>query len=130
MVGTLKIGHYNSKYIFLDFMVREDYLKIYLRRNFWVLGSWMRVVTWTADFNPKEETSLAPFWITLPELKWQYYNWYALQRITSTIETLLKIDKATDVKSRLNFAKVMVEVDLAILETSVCMGRHQGRGWV
>ncbi|KAH0714762.1 hypothetical protein KY285_007591 [Solanum tuberosum] len=56
------------------------------------------MVTWTLDFNPEEEKSLAPIWITLPSLKWHYFNWDALLPITSTIGTLLKIDKATNAK--------------------------------
>ncbi|XP_070047152.1 uncharacterized protein [Nicotiana tomentosiformis] len=114
LIGTVKISHCNSKHIFMDFSIKEDYVNIYSRRNLWVLGCFMRMVTWTIDFNPEEETSLAPIWISLPGLKWHYYNWDALFRITSPIGTLLKIDKATDVKSRPNFAKVMVDIDLAI----------------
>ncbi|KAH0714772.1 hypothetical protein KY285_007600 [Solanum tuberosum] len=74
----------------------------------------MRIVTWTIDFNLEEETLLAPIWITLPGLKWHYFNWDALLRITSTIGTLLKIDKATNAKTRPNSAKVMVDFDLAL----------------
>lgn len=66
---------------------------------------------------------LVPIWIHLPDLPWHYYNWSALQRIVSLNGTLLTIDKANDVKSRPNFAKVKVEVDLVVqLKFSVWAG--------
>ncbi|KAH0777791.1 hypothetical protein KY290_009202 [Solanum tuberosum] len=77
-------------------------------------GYLMRMVTWTINFNPEKETPLSPIWITLPGLKWHYFNWDALLQITSTIGTLLKIDKATNAKTRPNSAKVMVEIDLVV----------------
>lgn len=114
LIGSVKIGHYNSMHIFLDFTMEEYYLNISSKRSFMVLGSSMQLVTWINNFNPQEETSLAPVWIHLPGLRWHYYNWDALLRITTPIGTLLKIDKATYIKSRPNFAKVMVEIDLSI----------------
>ncbi|KAG5575786.1 hypothetical protein H5410_055920 [Solanum commersonii] len=33
-----------------------------------------KMVTWTIDFNPEEETPLASIWITLLGLKWHYFN--------------------------------------------------------
>lgn len=110
--GQERIGHYNSKHVFLDFNMEEDFLNIYSRKKILAMGALMHLVTWTIDFNPEEETPLTPVWILLPELKWHCYNWDALLRITSPLGTLLKIDKATELKSRPNFAKVLVEIDL------------------
>lgn len=99
MRETIKIGHYNGKHIFISFTNEDDFKNIYFRDNLMILGSPMRVVRWTKDFNPNVETSLAPIWIHLPELPWHYFNWSALQRITSPIGTLLTVDKATHVKT-------------------------------
>ncbi|OIT26736.1 hypothetical protein A4A49_23984 [Nicotiana attenuata] len=92
MRGTVQIGHYNAKHIFISFTDEDDFKNIYFRDNLIILVSPMRV-------------------------------WSALQRITSPIGTLLIVDKATDVKSRPNFSKVKVEVDLAVqLKESVWVG--------
>ncbi|KAG5575748.1 hypothetical protein H5410_055882 [Solanum commersonii] len=91
-----------------------DHIRRDFATRFPLKGYLMRMVTWTLDFNPEEEKSLAPIWITLPSLKWHYFNWDALLQITSTIVTLLKIDKATNAKTRPNSAKVIIELDLAV----------------
>ncbi|XP_075095480.1 uncharacterized protein LOC142173738 [Nicotiana tabacum] len=127
--GQVQIGHCNLKHIFMDFSLEEDYLNIYSRRKLMVLGSLMRLVTWTIDFNPEEETPLTPVWIHLPELKWHYYNWDALLRITYPLGTLLKIYKTTEIKSRSNFAKVLVEIDLSKhMRDSIWVGIRNDEG--
>ncbi|KAM3266690.1 hypothetical protein P3L10_003685 [Capsicum annuum] len=69
----------------MDFTVKEDYQDIYSKD--------------TVDINPEVETPLTPIWITLTGLKWHYFNWDAVLRITSPIGTLLRIDKASNVRT-------------------------------
>lgn len=63
------------------------------------------------NFKPNGESSHAPFWITLPDLTWHYYEWDAICLIFEPIGIPLTMDKATISKSRSTTAKVRVELD-------------------
>ncbi|XP_060195129.1 uncharacterized protein LOC132624353 [Lycium barbarum] len=58
-------------------------------------GSLMRIFKWSRDFDPNEETSLAPVWVLLPGLKFHLFKWEYLRQILTPIGIPLKEDSAT-----------------------------------
>ncbi|XP_070032979.1 uncharacterized protein [Nicotiana tomentosiformis] len=77
-----------------------------------ITGYFMRMFKWSPDFDPNEETSLAPIWVLLPELHFHVFKWDYLRQVLEKIRTPMKEDIATIMKTRQHMAKVRIEVDL------------------
>lgn len=110
--GKVKIWAFDYRHVFIDFNQEFDFNSVYFKRFMDISGSIMRMFKWSPDFDPNEETTLAPIWVLLPELKFHLFNWRYLKQILSPVGTPLKEDVAIIGKSRPNMAKVRVEVDL------------------
>ncbi|KAM3202526.1 hypothetical protein P3L10_030150 [Capsicum annuum] len=65
--GIVRIGAYNLHHIFIDFDLDEDHRIVYGRNSLNIYDIHMKLLKWSADFNPKEETTRAPVWVNLPE---------------------------------------------------------------
>ncbi|KAH0658292.1 hypothetical protein KY285_026839 [Solanum tuberosum] len=84
---------------------------------------------WSPNFDPNAETSIAPIWVLLPELKYHLFKWDYLKQILAQVGNPLKEDVATVIRSRPNLTKVRVEVDLLKpLPQSVWVGHEKQRG--
>ncbi|KAH0727708.1 hypothetical protein KY290_003412 [Solanum tuberosum] len=112
LVGKVRIGAYDYRHVFIEFNNEVDFNTVYFKRFMSIVGSLMRLFKWSPDFDPNEETSLAPIWVLLPDLPFHCFRWEYLKQILSIVGTPLKEDLATIARSRPNMAKVRVEVDL------------------
>ncbi|WMV38372.1 hypothetical protein MTR67_031757 [Solanum verrucosum] len=112
--GTVKIGAFDLKHVFIDVEYEEDYESLSSRNYIHLEGDCiMQLQKWTPFFKPAKRNSIAPVWITLPDLSWQFFEWDALCRIVNPIGYPLIMDKATSTNSRPTTAKLRVELDLA-----------------
>ncbi|KAG5631558.1 hypothetical protein H5410_003275 [Solanum commersonii] len=66
----------------------------------------------TPTFRPKEETSIIPIWISLPELPWHCYHRDILSPLLSPIGKVLYLDTTSIQKTRGSVARVKVQIDL------------------
>lgn len=103
--GSIKIGAYDWRHIFIDFTEEEDFKRFYGRRPIQICGTTMRIQRWTRKFKDDMESTLAPVWVTLPEPLWHYHNWEAMEQILEPIGTLISLDKATMARTRPTTAK-------------------------
>lgn len=71
-----------------------------------------RAFPWTIGFNPREETTKAVVWISLPNLSPELFALSLLLLIASEAGKPIAIDKATQIKSRPSTARVKVILDL------------------
>ncbi|KAH0692243.1 hypothetical protein KY285_019340 [Solanum tuberosum] len=71
-----------------------------------------RNFSWTQNFNPKEETSKALAWVSLPNLPPNLFAQRPLLSIASAIGKPVAIDKATQDRTRPSTARVKVILDL------------------
>ncbi|XP_070002141.1 uncharacterized protein [Nicotiana sylvestris] len=71
-----------------------------------------RVFPWTVGYNPKEETSKAAVWISLPNLSPELFAHKALLSIAAVVGKPIAIDKATQIRSRPSTSRVKVIVDI------------------
>lgn len=110
--GTVRIGAYDYRHVFIDFNIEADYNLVYFQHFMTIAGSLMRMFKWSPDFDPNEETSLAPIWVLLPELPLHVFKWDYLKQILEQIGTPMKEDTATVYKTRPHMEEVGVEVDL------------------
>ncbi|KAG5610005.1 hypothetical protein H5410_021286 [Solanum commersonii] len=66
------------------------------------------VFPWSIGYNPKEETTLAVVWISLPNLSPDLFTKKSLLSTASAVRKTITIDKATQIKSRPRIARVKV----------------------
>ncbi|PHU25643.1 hypothetical protein BC332_03975 [Capsicum chinense] len=101
-----------------------DFNVVYFTIFMDIAGSLMRIFKWSLNFDPHEESSLAPIWVLLPELKFHLFEWNYLKQILAAVGTPLKEDLATTDKSRPNLAKV------PLMEGSITIGVDGHSQWI
>lgn len=70
---------------------------------------------WTSEFSQEEsKTTKAPVWIKLPCLNIQLWTKKGLSKIASALGTPLSTDGLTDRRGVLNYARILVELDLTM----------------
>ncbi|PIM97113.1 hypothetical protein CDL12_30422 [Handroanthus impetiginosus] len=94
-IGQFRVQLLNQKHILLELTNAEDYSQIWLRREIFVEGFPMQLFKWTFEGLPLH-----------------LYNTAALFTIGKLIGQPLKVDEATRLRSRMNFARLCIEVDL------------------
>ncbi|VFQ88426.1 unnamed protein product [Cuscuta campestris] len=72
----------------------------------------MRLFRWSPELNVKTESSVAPVWVTFPNLRADLFNGSVVHQLCKHIGRCLKVDVATSTFSRPNVAKARVEIDL------------------
>ncbi|OIS98248.1 hypothetical protein A4A49_33444 [Nicotiana attenuata] len=112
MTGTVKIAYFDPQYVYIDFSNEVDYNHIRFKEYIDIGDAPMKILKWTADFKPEEETTIVPVWILVHQLPWHLFNWRIISRMVREIGVAFAPDLETYSKSRGNVAKVKVEVDL------------------
>ncbi|KAL6523070.1 hypothetical protein OROMI_031418 [Orobanche minor] len=72
----------------------------------------MSLFRWDPFFNFKEEPASAPLWVKIHSLPSHWFDLRSLKTIASSLGEFLKVDESTHNRTRLNFARVCVEVNL------------------
>ncbi|KAL6550654.1 hypothetical protein OROMI_021142 [Orobanche minor] len=77
-------------------------------------GKWfpMRLFKWDPFFDFKQEPALVPIWVKIKALPIQWFDPRPLITIGSLMGTFLKADNLTLNRSRLDFARICVEINL------------------
>ncbi|CAI9099147.1 OLC1v1035924C1 [Oldenlandia corymbosa var. corymbosa] len=102
----------DHRHILIGFDLEEDFQRCWMK-EFWSFDShMMRVLKWTQDFNPEQESSIVPVWIAFEGLPVHRFNEEYLRKISCIVGKPLKIDMPTLNLSRPSIARVCVEVDL------------------
>ncbi|KAG5582894.1 hypothetical protein H5410_053521 [Solanum commersonii] len=114
--GNCLIGLLAPRQILLRFDLYEDYVLALSRSVNYLLYNGeehqCRVFPWSIGYNPKEETTLAVVWISLPNLSPDLFAKKSLLSIASAVGKPIAIDKATQIKSRPITTRVKVILDL------------------
>lgn len=109
--GSVKIGVYDFRTVFIDCSNEEDFNNVWFRRSIEIEGQVMWLEKWTPDFKPDIDSPIVPVWVLLPILPFHLHTWNYVKQIVGPVGTL-SLDSATDYKTRPSMAKVRVEVDL------------------
>ncbi|KAL6550651.1 hypothetical protein OROMI_021139 [Orobanche minor] len=110
--GICKVQILNFKHVLITLPNEAFYAKLWLKREFNVLGSPMRLFKWDPDFNFKHEPATAPVWVKIFDLPIQWYDARSLHTVGSLIGSFIKPDLNTVNRSRLHYARICVEIDL------------------
>lgn len=79
--GKVRIGAYDYRHVFIEFNNEADFNTTYFQRFMGISGALMRMFKWSPDFDPNEETSLAPIWVLLLELPFHMFKWDYLRQV-------------------------------------------------
>uniref|UniRef100_M1DQL1 LINE-type retrotransposon LIb DNA, complete sequence, Insertion at the S11 site n=1 Tax=Solanum tuberosum TaxID=4113 RepID=M1DQL1_SOLTU len=112
LLGTVKIAFYDYRCVYMDFTNEVDFKHIYFKPFIDIGPYTMKVMKWTPDFKPEQETSTVPIWILIHKLPWHLFRWDILSKLVQSIGIAVAPDQATFSKSRGNVAKIKVEIDL------------------
>ncbi|KAL6510627.1 hypothetical protein OROHE_021244 [Orobanche hederae] len=110
--GKCKVQFLNFKHALISLQNEDEYTRLWLKREFNVLGFPMRLFKWDPFFYFKQEPALVPIWVKIMALPLQWFDLGALQTIGSLMGTFLKADPMTINRSRLDYARICVEVNL------------------
>lgn len=114
--GNCRIGQLEHKRMLIRFDLYEEYVHVSSRSIGYIHFNGddyqYRLFPWTLLFNPKEETSRAWVWISLPGLPPDLFAKTSMLCILSVVVKPIEIDKATHDKSRPSTTRVKVKLHL------------------
>ncbi|XP_042944611.1 uncharacterized protein LOC122278495 [Carya illinoinensis] len=99
--------------VFIRFQSESDLNKALSREATDVDGVHYRAFLWLTDFSENEEPSLVPVWINLPGLPPNFYHSSFLKIFTAPIGRFICCDNFTRCATRIDGARVCVEMDAA-----------------
>lgn len=71
----VKIAYFDLKHVYLDFANDVDCNHIFSKEYIDIGEASMKILKWTPDFKPEEETTIVPVWILIHQLPWHLFNW-------------------------------------------------------
>ncbi|KAL3510099.1 hypothetical protein ACH5RR_029500 [Cinchona calisaya] len=111
--GSFALGLLDYKHVLIRFDLEEDYLRCWLKSNWFLNGFQIRVFKWHPLFRPDVESYVVP-WISFESFLALFFNKHSIFSFSQAIGRPLKIDLATSTLSHSSLAKMCVQVDLLI----------------
>ncbi|XP_020595835.1 uncharacterized protein LOC110035862 [Phalaenopsis equestris] len=115
-IGDWKIGLIYGRHLLIQLAVEEDYARLFAKQYVIIVGTTMKIMKWTPDFDPSKEPPVVPLWFELPGLPLPYFKLNALFNIGRALGTPLKVDAPTFNKARPALARIQVERDITFPE--------------
>ncbi|KAG8371239.1 hypothetical protein BUALT_Bualt13G0067000 [Buddleja alternifolia] len=112
LLKGFKLGLLDNKHIWIRLYDPNDYTRIWLKQIWYFDGFPMRVLKWTPDFDPKEESPIMPIWVKILGLKPHWFHHQFLYHVASLIGKSLKLDEATTVIDNPTVARICVEINV------------------
>ncbi|KAJ6814426.1 uncharacterized protein M6B38_140045 [Iris pallida] len=106
-IVPMNLGH-----VILHLTSADDFGRVWTRGSCSTDSSSFRLLKWSSDFCPKEESYVAAVWVSFPNPHLMSFIPAALKRMANSFGIFLTIAEETRLFSRANSAKVCVEVDL------------------
>ncbi|KAG8382267.1 hypothetical protein BUALT_Bualt05G0059000 [Buddleja alternifolia] len=107
-----KIGILDHKHVWIRLFDPNDYARIWMKQTWYFDGFPMRVLKWTSEFNPNEESPIMPIWIKIFGLRPHWFHRQFLYHVASMIGKPLKLDEATTDIANPMVARICVELNV------------------
>ncbi|KAG8381060.1 hypothetical protein BUALT_Bualt06G0082700 [Buddleja alternifolia] len=107
-----KIGVLDHKHIWIRLFDANDYARVWMKQTWYFDGFRMRVLKWTSNFDPNEESPIMPIWIKVFGLRPHWFHRQFLYHVASLIGKPLKLDEATTEIDNPMVARMCVELDV------------------
>lgn len=112
--GTIKIVDMADGFFLVYFSSDQDYNFALFEGPWMIQDHYLIVQRWRPFFLQSAEfTSKVAVWLRIPKLPLELYSTPFLNRIGSSLGTMLKIDKMTSIHSDGKYARICVELDLS-----------------
>ncbi|KAG8388226.1 hypothetical protein BUALT_Bualt02G0103600 [Buddleja alternifolia] len=112
LLKDFKIGVLDNKHVWIRLFDSNDYTRIWLKQTWYFDGFPMRVLKWTPDFDPKEESPIMPIWVKILGLKPHWFHRQFLYHVASLIGKPLKLDESTTVIDNPIVARICIEINV------------------
>lgn len=89
----------------------------------------MRLVKWSPTINVAKDSPLIPVWISLKQVPIMLYHLEALFEFVKPLGNPLRVDSATTAFTRMERAKVLVEVEVIKTIPESIMVQFKGQDW-
>ncbi|KAG8369271.1 hypothetical protein BUALT_Bualt15G0134100 [Buddleja alternifolia] len=86
--------------------------RVWMKQTWYFDGFPMRVLKWTSNFDPKEESPIMPIWVKVFGLRPHRFHRQFLYHIASLIGKPLKLDEATTKIENPVVARICVEINV------------------
>lgn len=111
--GGVKIIDLPKGYYAVQFTSEDDYKHVLFEGPWKVADHYLIIQRWRPNFvKSAAKVSRVAVWIRIPELALELYNKKFLSRLGNTLGSFLKMDNLTNIRSRGQFARICVELDL------------------
>ncbi|KAG8380645.1 hypothetical protein BUALT_Bualt06G0037300 [Buddleja alternifolia] len=107
-----KIGVLDHKHIWIRLFDLNDYARVWMKQTWYLDGYPMRVLKWTSEFDPAEESSIMPIWIKIFGLRPHWFHRQFLYHVASFVGKPLKLDEATTEIDNPVVARICVEINV------------------
>ncbi|KAG8387072.1 hypothetical protein BUALT_Bualt03G0215300 [Buddleja alternifolia] len=107
-----KIGALDHKHVWIRLFDPNDYARVWIKQTWYFDGFPMRVLKWTSEFDPTEESPIMPVWIKVSGLRPHWFHRQFLYHVASLIGKPLKLDEATIEIANPMFARMCVEINV------------------
>ncbi|GAA0142557.1 hypothetical protein LIER_35591 [Lithospermum erythrorhizon] len=111
--GEYNISLYDTKHLFIECSLMEDFTRLWMRITWYVKGFPMRMFKWTPEFSPEKESPLTSVWIHFEGLPLYLFEEEPLLSIANSIGTPLRIDHNNINRVKLGQASVCVALDVS-----------------
>ncbi|XP_074318867.1 uncharacterized protein LOC141655697 [Silene latifolia] len=112
-VTTPEILHFSKGWFYFRFLTVEDMMSI--QSESWNVNGFLLVFkTWTPTIAEElDAVSIVPVWVLFPNLDPCFWSQAALSKVASFVGRPICADEPTTNKSKIAFARILVEVDLS-----------------
>ncbi|KAG8366535.1 hypothetical protein BUALT_Bualt17G0090000 [Buddleja alternifolia] len=107
-----KIGVLDHKHIWIRLSDPNDYARVWMKQTWYLDGYPMRVLKWTSEFDPAEESPIMPIWIKIFGLRPHWFHRRFLYHVASFVGKPLKLDEATTEIDNPVVARICVEINV------------------
>ncbi|KAI0530805.1 hypothetical protein KFK09_000353 [Dendrobium nobile] len=111
--GSFHVGLLDQRHVAIQLANDLDYSRIFARRSYYIQACQMRILKWTPNFDVREESPIAPVWISFLNLHLHFFNHQILFGLASVFGRPLQTDQATASVSQPSVARVLVELDVS-----------------
>ncbi|KAG8381199.1 hypothetical protein BUALT_Bualt06G0097400 [Buddleja alternifolia] len=106
------IGVLDHKHVWIRLFDPNDYARVWMKQTWYFDGFPMRVLKWSSNFDPIEESPIMPIWIKVFGLRPHWFHRQFLYHVASLIGKPLKLDEATTEIDNPVVARICVEINV------------------
>ncbi|XP_020598403.1 uncharacterized protein LOC110037992 [Phalaenopsis equestris] len=115
-IGSWQLGLLDGRHLLIQLTMEEDYARLFAKQSVMIVGSSMKILKWTPDFDHSKDPPVVPIWFKFLGLPLHQFKLNALFNISSVIGMPLKVDTPTYNKVRPALARIFIERDITLPE--------------